>query len=170
MGELHLEILTDRMVREFGVNARVSKLQVAYRETISTAAEARGTHIHKTDEDGIYGDVHLTVEPLERSEGFQFQDTTDETQIPRQYIPFIAQALEGAMATGPRIGYPLQDIKVTLTGAPIIQLIPQRSLLRQLQPSLLRTQSERRNRCSWSRLCGYTLLSPTNISVKSSAT
>ena len=116
MGELHLEILTDRMVREFGVNARVSKLQVAYRETISTVAEARGTHIHKTDEEGIYGDVLLTVEPLERDEGFQFEDDTDETQIPRQYIPFIEKALEGAMGTGPRIGYPMQDVKVTLTG------------------------------------------------------
>ncbi len=116
MGELHLEILTDRMVREFGVNARVSKLQVAYRETISTVAEARGTHIHKTDEEGIYGDVRLTVEPLERDEGFQFEDNTDETQIPRHYIPFIEKALEGAMGTGPRIGYPMQDVKVTLTG------------------------------------------------------
>ena len=115
MGELHLEILTDRMVREFGVNARVSKLQVAYRETISTVAEARGTHIHKTDEEGIYGDVLLTIEPLERSDGFQFEDNTDETQIPRQYIPFIEKALEGAMGTGPRIGYPMQDIKVVLT-------------------------------------------------------
>ena len=116
MGELHLEILTDRMIREFGVNARVSKLQVAYRETISTLAEARGTHIHKTDEDGIYGDVLLTVEPLALDEGFQFEDNTDETQIPRQYIPFIEKALEGAMGTGPRIGYPMQDVKVTLTG------------------------------------------------------
>lgn len=116
MGELHLEILTDRMIREFGVNARVSKLQVAYRETISSFAEAQGTHIHKTDEEGIYGDVLLTVEPLERGEGFQFEDNTDETQIPRQYIPFIEKALEGAMGTGPRIGYPLQDVKVVLTG------------------------------------------------------
>ena len=116
MGELHLEILTDRMIREFGVKARVSKLQVAYRETISTAAAARGTHIHKTDEEGIYGDVVLTVDPLERGTGFQFEDETDETQIPRQYIAFIEKALEGAMGTGPRIGYPMQDVKVTLTG------------------------------------------------------
>ena len=114
MGELHLEILTDRMVREFGVNARVSKLQVAYRETVSTTADARGKHIHKTDEEGIYGDVQLSVEPLARGEGFQFEDSTDETQIPRQYIPFIEKALQGAMATGPRIGYPMQDVKVTL--------------------------------------------------------
>jgi len=119
MGELHLEILTDRMIREFGVNARVSKLQVAYRETIRTTAEARGTHIHKTDEEGIYGDVVLTVAPLERDEGFQFEDKTDETQIPRQYIPFIEKALEGAMGTGALMGYALQDIKVTLTGGSI---------------------------------------------------
>ena len=116
MGELHLEILTDRMIREFGVKARVSKLQVAYRETISTPAEARGTHIHKTDEEGIYGDVSLTVEPLERGTGFQFEDETDETQIPRQYIAFIEKALESAMGTGPRISYPMQDVKVVLTG------------------------------------------------------
>ncbi len=116
MGELHLEILTDRMIREFGVKARVSKLQVAYRETISTPAEARGTHIHKTDEAGIYGDVSLTVKPLERGAGFQFEDETDETQIPRQYIAFIEKALESGMGTGPRIGYPMQDVKVVLTG------------------------------------------------------
>ncbi len=116
MGELHLEVLTDRMIREFGVKARVSKLQVAYRETIGIVAEARGTYIHKTDEEGIYGDVLLRVEPLERGNGFQFEDETDETQIPRQYIASIENALEGAMGTGPRIGYPLQDVKVTLTG------------------------------------------------------
>ena len=116
MGELHLEILTDRMLREFGVKARVSKLQVAYRETISTVSEARGKHIHKTDEEGIYGDVLLTVQPLARGDGFQFADETDETQIPRQYIAFIEKALEGAMGTGPRIGYPMQDVKATITG------------------------------------------------------
>ncbi len=116
MGELHLEILTDRMIREFGVNARVSKLQVAYRETISTTAKGRGTHIHKTDEEGIFGDVEVRVEPLEREEGFQFEDRTDETQIPRQYVHAIENALEGAMGTGALMGYTLQDIKVTLIG------------------------------------------------------
>ena len=116
MGELHLEILTDRMIREFGVNARVSKLQVAYRETISTKAEGRATHVHKTDEEGIFGDVHVRVEPLEREEGFQFQDITDETQIPRQFVNSIENAVEGAMGTGALMGYALQDIKVTLIG------------------------------------------------------
>lgn len=116
MGELHLEILTDRMIREFGVNARVSKLQVAYRETIRTTAVGRATHIHKTDEEGIFGDVEVRVEPLEREEGFQFQDLTDETQIPRQFVPSIETALEAAMGTGALMGYALQDIKATLIG------------------------------------------------------
>ncbi|MXV77640.1 elongation factor G [Candidatus Poribacteria bacterium] len=116
MGELHLEILTDRMIREFGVNARVSKLQVAYRETISSTAKGRGTHVHKTEEEGIYGDVELSVAPLEREEGFQFEDRTDETQIPRQFVSSIERALEGAMGSGALMGYALQDIKVTLTG------------------------------------------------------
>lgn len=116
MGELHLEILTDRMIREFGVNARVSKLQVAYHETISTKSEGHATHIHKTDEEGIYGDVKLSVEPLVRDAGFEFEDRTDETQIPRQFIPSIEAALENAMGSGAVLGYALQDIKVTLTG------------------------------------------------------
>lgn len=119
MGELHLEILTDRMIREFGVNARVHQLQVAYRETISTTAEGRGTHIHKTDEEGIYGDVALRVEPLERDEGFEFEDRTDETHIPRQFVPSIETALEGAMGNGTLMGYALQDIKVILTSGSI---------------------------------------------------
>ncbi len=116
MGELHLEVLTDRMIREFGVNARVHKLQVAYRETISTSADGQGKHIHKTDEEGIFGDVRLRVEPLDRDEGFKFEDRSDETQIPRQFVPSIETALEGAMGTGALMGYALQDIKVTLTG------------------------------------------------------
>lgn len=119
MGELHLEILTDRMIREFGVNARVSKLQVAYRETISTTGKGRGTHIHKTDEEGIFGNVEVRVEPVERGDGFQFEDRTDETQIPRQFIQAIENALEGAMGTGALMGYALQDIKATLIGGSI---------------------------------------------------
>ncbi|MDE0503419.1 MAG: elongation factor G [Candidatus Poribacteria bacterium] len=116
MGELHLEILTDRMIREFGVNARVSKLQVAYRESITREAEAQGKYVHKTDEEGIYGDVILRVEPLPRGDGFQFADETDETQIPRDFIPGVKQALEGALNIGVLTGFPMQDIKATLTG------------------------------------------------------
>ncbi len=116
MGELHLEILTDRMIREFGVNARVSKLQVAYRETITREAEAQGKYVHKTDEEGIYGDVILRVDPLPRGNGFQFDDETDETQIPRQFISSVESALRGAMNIGVLTGFPMQDVKATLIG------------------------------------------------------
>ena len=116
MGELHLEILTDRMIREFGVNARVSKLQVAYRETITDTAEAQGKYVHKTEEQGIYGDAILRLEPLPRGEGFQFADESNGTQIPRQYVPAIERAVKGAMSNGVLSGYPMQDIKVTLLG------------------------------------------------------
>ena len=116
MGELHLEILTDRMIREFGVNARVSKLQVAYRETITREAEAQGKYVHKTDEEGIYGDVILRVDPLPRGNGFQFNDETDETQIPRQFISSVESALRGAMNIGVLTGFPMQDVKATLIG------------------------------------------------------
>ena len=116
MGELHLEILTDRMIREFGVNARVSKLQVAYRETITRQAEAQGKYIHKTDEEGIYGDVVVRINPLPRGDGFQFADETDETQIPRHFIPSVERALEGALNIGVLTGFPMQDIKTTLIG------------------------------------------------------
>ena len=155
MGELHLEILTDRMIREFGVNARVSKLQVAYRETISGKAEGRGTHIHKTEEEGIYGDVVLTVEPLERDVGFQFEDRTDETQIPRQFIPPIEGAIEGAMGTGALMGYALQDIKVTLTGSlggvPHIRPMHRRWRMKGQLYLHLKVPFGRRNRCYWNR-------------------
>ena len=116
MGELHLEILTDRMIREFGVNARVSKLQVAYRETVGAVAEAQGKYIHKTVDEGIYGDVVLRVEPLPREEGFQFVNESDEAQIPGQYIAAIESALKGAMNNGVLAGVPMLDIKVVLTG------------------------------------------------------
>ena len=116
MGEFHLEILTDRMTREFGVNARVSKLQVAYRETISRTAEAQGKYIHKTDEEGIYGDVTVRVAPLPREEGFAFADETDGMQIPRKYISAIEGALRGTMDNGVLTGFPMQDIQVVLIG------------------------------------------------------
>ena len=116
MGELHLEILTDRMIREFGVNARVSQLQVAYRETIGKVAEAQGKYIHKTEDEGIYGDVVLRVEPLPREGGFQFVDESDETQIPRQYIAAVERALRGAMNSGVLTGFMMQDVKVVLVG------------------------------------------------------
>jgi len=116
MGELHLEILTDRMFHEFGVSARVGNLQVAYRETIGDISEGRGKHIHKTEDQGIYGDVILRVEPLADIVGFEFVDASNDTQIPPLYVPAIEKAVKNSMLNGILSGYPVQDVKVTLLG------------------------------------------------------
>ena len=116
MGELHLEILTDRMFHEFGVSARVGNLQVAYRETIGDISEGRGKHIHKTEDQGIYGDVILRVEPLLDIVGFEFADASNDTQIPPPYVPNIEKAVKVAMLNGVLSGYPVQGVKVTLLG------------------------------------------------------
>ena len=116
MGELHLEILTDRMFHEFGVSARVGNLQVAYRETIGNISEGRGKHIHKTEDQGIYGDVILRVEPLLDIVGFEFADASNDTQIPPPYVPNIEKAVKVAMLNGVLSGYPVQGVKVTLLG------------------------------------------------------
>ena len=116
MGELHLEILTDRMFHEFGVSARVGNLQVAYRETIGAISEGRGKHIHKTEDQGIYGDVILRVEPLPDIVGFEFIDASNETQIPPFYVPTIEKAVKISMLNGILSGYPVQGVKVTLLG------------------------------------------------------
>ena len=116
MGELHLEILTDRMFHEFGVSARVGNLQVAYRETIGDISEGRGKHIHKTEDQGIYGDVILRVEPLPDIVGFEFVDASNGTQIPPFYVPTIEKAVKNSMLNGILSGYPVQGVKVTLLG------------------------------------------------------
>ena len=116
MGELHLEILTDRMFHEFDVSARIGNLQVAYRETIGTISEGRGKHIHKTEDQGIYGDVILRVEPLPDIVGFEFIDASNETQIPPFYVPTIEKAVKISMLNGILSGYPVQGVKVTLLG------------------------------------------------------
>ena len=116
MGELHLEILTDRMFHEFGVSARVGNLQVAYRETIGDISEGRGKHIHKTEDQGIYGDVILRVEPLADIVGFEFVDASNDTQIPPLYVPAIEKAAKISMLNGILSGYPVQGVKVTLLG------------------------------------------------------
>jgi len=115
MGELHLEILIDRMVREYGVNARVSKPQVAYKETIQSEGIGRGKYIKKTDEIGIYGDVELKLEPLPRNSGFEFKNEASKEQIPSQYIEAVERGVRNAMITGIE-GYPMQDVRAIVIG------------------------------------------------------
>jgi len=114
MGELHLEILVDRMMREFGVQANVGKPQVAYRETISGPAETRHRFVRQTGGKGQFADVSLRVEPLEAGKGFEFENEIVGGSIPKEFIPAVEKGVEEAMKGGVVAGYPLVDIKVTL--------------------------------------------------------
>src|SRR5262245_8298673 len=114
MGELHLEILVDRMMREFNVQANVGKPQVAYRETISGPAETRHRFVRQTGGKGQFADVSLRVEPLEPGKGFDFENDIVGGAIPKEFIPAVQKGVEEAMRGGVLAGYPLVDIKVTL--------------------------------------------------------
>ena len=114
MGELHLEIIVDRMMREFGVQANVGKPQVAYRETITTKVENRHRFIRQTGGKGQYGDVTLSVEPQEPGKGFEFVNDIVGGAIPKEYIPSVEKGVEEALRSGVVAGYPMVDIKVTL--------------------------------------------------------
>src|SRR5207247_3287829 len=114
MGELHLEIIVDRMLREFGVQANVGKPQVAYRETISAKAEQRHRFIRQTGGRGMYGDVTLTVEPQEAGKGFEFVNDIVGGSIPKEFIPAVEKGVEESMKNGILAGYPIVDIMVAL--------------------------------------------------------
>src|SRR2546422_3291436 len=115
MGELHLEIIVDRLLREFRVEANVGKPQVAYRETIRKHAEAQGRYVRQTGGRGQYGDVYLEVEPNEPGKGFEFENKIIGGSIPREYIPAVEKGIREALDTGVLAGYPIVDIKVRLT-------------------------------------------------------
>ncbi len=114
MGELHLEIIVDRLLREFKVDANVGKPQVAYRETIRRAVEAEGRFVRQTGGHGQFGVVELRIEPLVKGGGFEFVDGTKGGVIPRNFIPSIEQGVKEAMENGVLAGYPMVDIKATL--------------------------------------------------------
>ncbi len=114
MGELHLEILVDRMVREFGVAANVGKPQVAYRETIRQAAQAEGKFIRQTGGHGQFGHVKSAIEPLPAGTGFEFENSIVGGAIPREYIPAVEQGVREALETGVLAGFEMVDVKVEL--------------------------------------------------------
>jgi elongation factor G len=113
MGELHLEILVDRMKREFGVEANVGRPQVAYKETIKGKGEAQGKYIRQSGGKGQYGDVWLKIEPMERGTGHEFVDEIKGGAIPREFIPAVEKGVEETLTKGILAGYRLVDIKVT---------------------------------------------------------
>jgi elongation factor G len=114
MGELHLEIIVDRMKREFKVEANVGKPQVAYKETIKEKSKVEAKYIRQTGGRGQYGHVYLELEPGEVGEGFIFENKIVGASIPREYINPVEQGIKDAMANGVLAGYPVVDIKVSL--------------------------------------------------------
>jgi elongation factor G len=114
MGELHLEIIVDRMLREFKVGANVGRPQVAYKETITKTTEVEGKFIRQSGGRGQYGHVKIEIGPSETGKGFEFEDAIVGGVIPREYIPSVRMGIEGAMNSGILAGYPIQDIKVKL--------------------------------------------------------
>jgi elongation factor G len=114
MGELHLEIIVDRLLREFKVDANVGKPQVAYKETIRRAVEREGKFVRQTGGRGQYGHVMLRLEPLPAGKGFEFADGTKGGVVPREYIPAVERGVRDAMESGVLAGYPMVDVKATL--------------------------------------------------------
>ncbi|MGH9674614.1 MAG: elongation factor G [Bryobacteraceae bacterium] len=114
MGELHLEIIVDRMQREFGVGANVGKPQVAYREAIRKPAEAEGRFVKQTGGRGQYGVVKVKVEPLATGAGFEFVNDIVGGVVPKEYVPAVERGAREALESGVLAGYPIEDVKVTL--------------------------------------------------------
>ncbi len=114
MGELHLEILVDRMKREMGMDANVGKPQVAYKETIKKPAEAEGKYIKQTGGHGQYGHAVMNIEPLGRGEGFIFENKIKGGAIPSEFIPSIEKGVRAALDKGVLLGFPMVDMKATL--------------------------------------------------------
>jgi elongation factor G len=114
MGELHLEIIVDRLMREFKVDANVGKPQVAYKEAIRKPAHGTGRFVRQTGGKGQFGHVELEVEPADRGSGYVFEDRISQGRIPREYIPAVQKGIGEALTTGVVAGYPVLDVKVAL--------------------------------------------------------
>ena len=114
MGELHLEIIVDRLMREYKVDAKVGKPQVAYKETITKKSTAEGRFVRQSGGRGQYGHVILTVSPNEPGKGFEFENKVVGGRVPREYVPAVEKGIVGALEEGVLAGYPVVDVKVTL--------------------------------------------------------
>jgi len=114
MGELHLEVLVERMRREFGVDANVGAPQVAYREAIRKSVEVEGKFVKQSGGRGQFGHVWLKIEPNETGKGFEFVDEIKGGAVPREFIPAVKKGLEDTLPNGVLAGFPVVDVKVTL--------------------------------------------------------
>jgi len=114
MGELHIDVLVDRLLSEFGVGAKVGKPQVAYKETITTPVKVEGRFVHQTGGRGQYGHVCVELEPIECGDGFQFVDKVKGGTVPKEFIAAAETGIKEAMEAGVVSGYPVVDIKATI--------------------------------------------------------
>ncbi|MBT9175544.1 MAG: Elongation factor G [candidate division WS2 bacterium] len=114
MGELHLEIITDRLKREFGVGVNIGNPQVSYRETITTGSKAQGKYIKQTGGKGQYGDVSLRMEPLERGKGNEIVNAIREGAIPREFVTAVEEGIKQSLEMGTVAGYPVVDVRVII--------------------------------------------------------
>jgi elongation factor G len=114
MGELHLDIIVDRMKREFGVEANIGKPQVAFRETIRNTVEQEGKFVRQTGGRGMYGHVWLKLEPLPGGSGYEFENAIVGGVVPREYIAAVDKGVQEQMENGVLAGFPLVDVRVTL--------------------------------------------------------
>jgi elongation factor G len=152
MGELHLEIIVDRMKREFGVEANVGKPQVAYRETIRKhVTDVEGKFVRQSGGKGQYGHVVLTVEPQEPGKGFEFVDAIKGGVVPREFIPAVKKGVEDTLPNGVLAGYPVVDVKVTLTFGSYHEVDSNENAFKMAASWASRTACARRRRSSSSR-------------------
>ena len=151
MGELHLEVLVDRMRREFSLDVDVSKPQVAFKETITKAVEHENKYVKQTGGRGQYGHVVIKVEPREAGTGFEFVNKIVGGAIPREYIPAVQKGVVESMARGILCGYPAVDISVTLLDDLFMMWIRRRWRLRYVRPWHSRKRVKRERRRCWSR-------------------
>ena len=114
MGELHLEIIVDRLKREFNVSAEIGRPEVAYRETSTTVTNGQYKHVKQTGGRGQYSHVYLRLEPVDPGEGFEFVNEIKGGNIPSEYIPAVEKGVIKAMESGPYAGYPVVDVRVTV--------------------------------------------------------
>ena len=152
MGELHLEVIVDRLLREFNVGANVGRPQVAYKETITKRARSEGKFIRQSGGRGQYGHVVLEIVPLERGSGFIFENKIVGGVIPKEFIPAIETGLKEAANSGVLGGYPVIDLKATLLDGSFHRLTLQNWLLKLLLPCALKNVCRRQIRFCWSRL------------------
>ena len=115
MGELHLEIIVDRLLREFKVEADIGRPQVAYKETIRRAAESDTKYARQSGGKGQYGHVKIKIEPNEPGKGFEFINAIVGGTVPKEYIPAVEDGIKGAMLSGVLAGYNVVDVKATVT-------------------------------------------------------